>query len=84
MEWDGARFVPVEPAGAGEGAGADRGYGYQVWLRRGDSYYASGMFGQDCVVLPRQDAVVAITAGIPRGPPPGAAAPSRAQKDKPV
>jgi CubicO group peptidase (beta-lactamase class C family) len=60
--WDGAGFVPVEPAGAG----ADRGYGYQVWLGRGGSYYASGMFGQDCVVLPHQDAVIAITAGVPR------------------
>jgi len=61
--WDGSRFVPVEPGGAG----IDRGYGYQLWLGPGDSYYASGMFGQDCVVLPRQDAVVALTAAIPRG-----------------
>jgi CubicO group peptidase (beta-lactamase class C family) len=61
--WDGSRFVPVEPGGAG----TDRGYGYQVWLGPGESYYASGMFGQDCLVLPRQDAVIALTAAIPGG-----------------
>jgi CubicO group peptidase (beta-lactamase class C family) len=61
--WDGARFIPVEPGLAG----VDRGYGYQVWLGPGDSYYASGMFGQDCVVLPSQDAAIALTAAIPGG-----------------
>ncbi|HEY0122029.1 MAG TPA: serine hydrolase, partial [Rhizobium sp.] len=41
------------------------GYGYHIWCGPDSSYYASGMFGQKCVVLPRQNAVVAINAAMP-------------------
>ncbi|MBV9355185.1 MAG: beta-lactamase family protein, partial [Chloroflexi bacterium] len=37
------------------------GYGFQFWLGR-HGYRGDGAFGQFCVVLPDQDAVVAITA----------------------
>ncbi|WP_339315511.1 serine hydrolase [Paenibacillus sp. FSL R10-2734] len=39
------------------------GYGYQFWQCRHGAYRADGAFGQICIVLPDQDAVVAITAG---------------------
>lgn len=40
-----------------------QGYGFQFWRCRHDAYRGDGAFGQLCVVLPDQDAVVAITAG---------------------
>ena len=40
-----------------------QGYGFQFWRCRHDAYRGDGAFGQLCVVLPEQDAVVAITAG---------------------
>lgn len=63
--WDGARFVPVAQDQAA--AGYRRGYGYQIWLGPGGAYHASGMFGQQCYVFPRQDTVVAITGSIAGG-----------------
>lgn len=39
------------------------GYGFQFWRCRHDAYRGDGAFGQLCVVLPDQEAVVAITAG---------------------
>jgi hypothetical protein len=38
------------------------GYGYQFWRCQHGGYRADGAFGQLCVVLPDQDAVIAITA----------------------
>lgn len=40
-----------------------QGYGYQFWQCRHDAYRADGAFGQLCIVMPQQDAVVAITSG---------------------
>ena len=40
------------------------GYGYQVWCGPDGSYYASGMFGQKCLVLPRRNAVITVTSSI--------------------
>ena len=42
-----------------------QGYGYQFWRCRHGAYHGDGAFGQFCVILPDQDAVVAITAGSP-------------------
>jgi CubicO group peptidase (beta-lactamase class C family) len=39
-----------------------QGYGYQFWMSR-HGYRGDGAFGQFCLVLPEQDAVVAITGG---------------------
>ena len=39
-----------------------QGYGYQFWMSR-HGYRSDGAFGQFCLVLPDQDAVVAITGG---------------------
>jgi len=40
-----------------------QGYGYQFWRCRHNAYRGDGAFGQFCLVLPEQDAVLAITAG---------------------
>ncbi|MFI1727283.1 serine hydrolase domain-containing protein [Streptomyces sp. NPDC020489] len=37
-----------------------RGYGFQFWMAR-HGYRGDGLYGQYCLVLPEQDAVVAIT-----------------------
>ncbi len=40
----------------------DQGYGFQFWRCRHGAYRGDGKDGQFCIVLPEQDAVVAITA----------------------
>jgi CubicO group peptidase (beta-lactamase class C family) len=42
-----------------------QGYGYQFWRCRHNLYRGDGAFGQFCIVMPEQDAVLAITAGVP-------------------
>ncbi|HLY25838.1 MAG TPA: serine hydrolase domain-containing protein [Aggregatilineales bacterium] len=62
----------VEAATSAQVSGSNRsaqsdwtqGYGYQFWCCRHDAYQASGVFGQGCIVMPRQDAVFAFTGGI--------------------
>jgi CubicO group peptidase (beta-lactamase class C family) len=41
----------------------DQGYGYQFWQCRHNAYRGDGAFGQYCIVMPEQNAVLAITAG---------------------
>ncbi len=40
----------------------DQGYGFQFWRCRHNAFRGDGKDGQFCIVLPDQDAVVAITA----------------------
>jgi CubicO group peptidase (beta-lactamase class C family) len=42
----------------------DQGYGYQFWRCRHGAYRGDGAFGQYCIVLPEQEAVIAITSGV--------------------
>jgi CubicO group peptidase (beta-lactamase class C family) len=42
----------------------DQGYGYQFWRCRHGAYRGDGAFGQYCIVLPEQDAVIVITSGV--------------------
>jgi CubicO group peptidase (beta-lactamase class C family) len=42
----------------------EQGYGYQFWRCRHGAYRGDGAFGQFCVVMPEQEAVLAITAGV--------------------
>ena len=42
----------------------NQGYGYQFWRCRHNSYRGDGAFGQYCIVMPEQDAVLAITSGV--------------------
>src|SRR5207245_11105169 len=72
--WQGRQPVPekwVEEAtckqianGTGETSDWAQGYGYQFWRCRHGSYRGDGAFGQFCIVMPQQDAVVAITSGV--------------------
>ena len=39
-----------------------QGYGYQFWRCRHDAFRGDGAFGQFCLMLPKLDAVVAITS----------------------
>ncbi|MGG6312787.1 serine hydrolase domain-containing protein [Paenibacillus macerans] len=49
----------------GDGGDSDwaQGYGYQFWRCRHGVYRGDGAFGQFCIVLPEQDAVIAMTSG---------------------
>ncbi len=72
--WNGRQLVPaawVEAATARQTSNGsspqsdwDQGYGYQFWRCRHGAYRGDGAFGQYCIVLPEQDAVVAITSGV--------------------
>lgn len=42
-----------------------QGYGFQFWQCRHNAYRGDGACGQYCIVMPEQDAVVAITSGTP-------------------
>jgi CubicO group peptidase (beta-lactamase class C family) len=73
-EWGGQKLVPaawVEAAtsrqvsnGSKPESDWEQGYGYQFWRCRHRAYRGDGAFGQFCLVLPDQDAVVAITSGV--------------------
>jgi CubicO group peptidase (beta-lactamase class C family) len=58
-----SKQVPNDKApSAGGGPDWREGYGFQFWRCRHGAYRGDGANGQFCVVLPEQDAVVAITA----------------------
>ena len=73
-KWAGKQLVPeawVEAATARQTSNGsnpksdwDQGYGYQFWRCRHGAYRGDGAFGQYCIVLPEQDAVIAITSGL--------------------
>ncbi|WP_059046179.1 serine hydrolase domain-containing protein [Paenibacillus rubinfantis] len=56
---------PVEPQ-EGQPINIDwiQGYGYQFWRCRHNAYRGDGAFGQYCIVLPDQDAVIAMNGGL--------------------
>lgn len=72
--WQGRQILRetwVEAAGASQISNSDgvqidwsQGYGYQFWRCRHGAYRGDGVFGQYCVIMPEQDAVLAITSGI--------------------
>jgi CubicO group peptidase (beta-lactamase class C family) len=59
-----ARRVPSGPPGVPAEPDYLQGYGYQFWRCRHGAYRAEGAFGQLCVVMPEQEAVLALTAGV--------------------
>lgn len=73
-KWRGEQLVPeswIEAAtarqtsnGSNPDSDWDQGYGYQFWRSRHGAYRGDGAFGQFCIVLPEQDAVIAITSGV--------------------
>ena len=58
-------MLEIQNAKPGDAAAATsdwgQGYGYQFWRCKHDCYRGDGAFGQFCIVLPKQDAVIAIT-----------------------
>jgi CubicO group peptidase (beta-lactamase class C family) len=42
----------------------NQGYGFQFWRCRHGAYRGDGAFGQYCVVMPEQEAVLAINSGV--------------------
>jgi len=71
--WEGKQIIPehwVEQATSKQVCNGNddndwaQGYGYQFWRCRHGAYRGDGAFGQFCVVMPEQDAVVAVTAGV--------------------
>lgn len=72
-KWDGKQLIPeswVHEAtklqtgnGSNPQSDWDQGYGYQFWRSRHGAFRGDGAFGQYCIVMPEQDAVVAITSG---------------------
>ncbi len=72
--WNGKQLVPAEwveaattrqtSNGSNPRSDWDQGYGYQFWRCRNNAYRGDGAFGQFCIVMPEQDAVIAITSGV--------------------
>jgi CubicO group peptidase (beta-lactamase class C family) len=72
--WNGKQLIPAAwvteatslqtSNGSSPKSDWDQGYGYQFWRSRHNSFRGDGAFGQYCLVLPDQDAVVAITSGV--------------------
>ena len=60
--WVAAATAPQMPNGPSGSPDWEQGYGYQFWRCRHGAYRGDGAFGQFCLVLPEQDAVVAITS----------------------
>jgi CubicO group peptidase (beta-lactamase class C family) len=75
-QWNGTQLLPREwlerattariqqPPDSKEGPNSDwnQGYGYQFWRCRHHGFRGDGAFGQSCIVMPDQDAVIAITS----------------------
>ncbi|MCC9599436.1 beta-lactamase family protein [Stieleria sp. JC731] len=74
-KWDGKQLIPAdwirlattkqtENADAPSGGNPDwrQGYGFQFWRCRHGNYRGDGKDGQFCVVMPKADAVVVMTA----------------------
>ncbi len=72
--WQGKQLLPAEwvematakqtSNGSNPKSDWNQGYGFQFWRCRHNAYRGDGAFGQYCVVIPEQDAVVAITSGV--------------------
>jgi CubicO group peptidase (beta-lactamase class C family) len=73
-KWNGKQLVPeswVATAtakqvsnGSNPKSDWEQGYGFQFWRCRNGAFRGDGAFGQFCLVLPEQDAVVVITSGV--------------------
>ena len=59
-----ATSFQVSNAAAQSNPDWQQGYGYQFWRCRHNAYRGDGAFGQYCIVMPDQDAVLAITSGV--------------------
>lgn len=73
--WQGERILPETWIAEATPATSDNsnteinpdwtvGYGYQFWRCRHNAYRADGAFGQYCIILPEQEAVLTIIGGV--------------------
>ena len=72
--WEGKRLLSEEwinmatskqiDNGSNPNSDWKQGYGFQFWMCRHNAYRGDGAFGQYCIVMPEQDAVIAIHSGI--------------------
>lgn len=72
--WNGRQLLPAEwvamatakqtSNGSNPKSDWNQGYGFQFWRCRHNAFRGDGAFGQYCLVMPDQDAVVAITSGV--------------------
>ncbi len=73
-KWNGQQLLPAEwvamatakqtSNGSNPQSDWNQGYGFQFWRCRHNAFRGDGAFGQYCLVMPDQDAVVAITSGV--------------------
>jgi hypothetical protein len=78
--WEGKQLIPAEwvaqatasQVSNGSDPNSDwaQGYGYHFWRCRHNAYRGDGAFGQYCLVLPEQEAVLAMTGGVKEMQPP--------------
>ncbi|HVU26174.1 MAG TPA: serine hydrolase [Verrucomicrobiae bacterium] len=71
--WNGKQLIPAAwvaaattkqtSNGSNPASDWEQGYGYQFWRARHDIFRGDGLYGQFCIVMPEQDAVVAMTGG---------------------
>ena len=73
--WQGKRILPEKWIAGATRATSDNsntqtnpdwmvGYGYQFWRCRHNAYRADGAFGQYCIILPEQEAVLTMISGV--------------------
>lgn len=72
--WEGRQVLPAGwaeqatagqvPNGSSPESDWEQGYGFQFWRCRHGAFRGDGAFGQFCVMLPEQDAVLVTTAGL--------------------
>jgi CubicO group peptidase (beta-lactamase class C family) len=72
-QWHGRQLVPAAwvaaatarqtSNGSNPNSDWEQGYGYQFWRARHGAYRGDGAHGQFCIVLPKQDTVIALTSG---------------------
>jgi CubicO group peptidase (beta-lactamase class C family) len=73
-KWNGKQLIPMDWVSmatskqVSNGSNPDndwnQGYGFQFWRCRHNAYRGDGAFGQYCIVMPDQNAVIAITSGV--------------------
>jgi CubicO group peptidase (beta-lactamase class C family) len=70
--WRGAQVLPPNWASEASSmqilaeSGTGTGYGYQWWVLPDGSFFAWGIFGQYVLVMPKYQAVLAVTGGMPQ------------------
>jgi CubicO group peptidase (beta-lactamase class C family) len=73
-QWNGQQILPAEwvematskqvSNESGSTTDWQQGYGFQFWRCQNNAFRGDGAFGQYCIVMPDQDAVLAITSGV--------------------